>query len=180
MRPAIHDHNTTLMQRAGAVPSLCAFCCLIERAKMGVPVKRETKQNGWLFRSNKNGFVGSRREKKSNKNEINKNLVRVQPFSALRSWMNHGYICLRTVVCEYQMLLQQVPQINLRGSSVPSCPKTSSELKIPMPTHTEVLQQIPHCKNTLVRLLVSSFASWSWTLLKLELFPSLCSVSGKY
>lgn len=64
MRPAIHNHNTTLMQCAGAVPSLCAFCCLRERAKMGVPVKRETKQNGWLFWSNKNGFVGSKREKK--------------------------------------------------------------------------------------------------------------------
>lgn len=41
--------NTTLMQHAGAVPSLCAFYCLRERAKMGVPVKHETKQNGWLF-----------------------------------------------------------------------------------------------------------------------------------
>lgn len=55
--------NTTLMQHAGAVPSLCAFCCLREKAKMGVPAKHETKQYGWLFCSNKNGFVGSKRGK---------------------------------------------------------------------------------------------------------------------
>lgn len=97
-------------------------------------------------------------KKKSNKNEINKHLIRVQPFSALRSWMNHGYIYFLAVVGEYQMLLQQIPQINLRGSSVPYFPKTLSESKIPMPTHTEVLQQTPHCTNTLVRLLVSSLA----------------------
>lgn len=59
IRHAIYQqHNTD----AGAAPSLCAFCCLGERAKMGVPVKHGTKQNGWQFSSNKNGFVGSKRK----------------------------------------------------------------------------------------------------------------------
>lgn len=67
IRHAIYNTTTALMrQGAGAVPSLCAFHCLRERAKMGVPVKHGTKQNGWLFSSNKNDFIGSKREKKKN------------------------------------------------------------------------------------------------------------------
>lgn len=60
-----HQQHKAVMLRAGAVPSLCAFCCLRERAKMGVPVKHGTKQNGWLFSSNKNGFARSKEEKKN-------------------------------------------------------------------------------------------------------------------
>lgn len=57
------NNHTTPMQRVGAAPSLCAFCCLRERAKMGVPVEHGTKQNESLFSSSKNGFSGSKRKK---------------------------------------------------------------------------------------------------------------------
>lgn len=62
--PISQQQHSTAMLRAGAAPSLCAFCCLRERAKMGVPVKHGTKENGWLFSSNKNGFVHSKGKKK--------------------------------------------------------------------------------------------------------------------
>lgn len=131
-------NNSTLMQCAGAAPILCAFCCLRERAQMGVPINRGTKQNGWTFSScKKNAFVGSKRKKKSNKNEMSKHSVKVQPFflSALRCWINHGCPYSLASVGEYQVL----HKINLRGSCIylPLSQKVSKRILRHSPQHTQ-------------------------------------------
>lgn len=158
-----HQHSTAAPCRSCAKP----LCILLSQRKgskwLYLLNVKQNKMDG-CFWSNKSGFAGSKREKKSNKNEINKYLVKVQPFSAIRSWMNHAYTdflscgwwvpkCytsryLRLTSGEAVSLHAQRPEVNQRFL----CP------------HREVLQQIPHGTNTLVRLLVSSLASWSWTL----------------
>lgn len=134
-----------------------------------------TKQNGWLFSSNKSGFVAFKGKKYIyNNKERSKHLIRVQTFflSVLRSWMNHRSFYPLTLLGEYQVLYKQVPQMNLRedclsvlfrrNGKLVLCLETSGEQEIPtpfIPKDIKVKQQMPDRPNALVRLLVSSLAS---------------------
>lgn len=103
--------NTTLAQHAGAVPSLCALCCLRKRAKIVVPVKHETKQNGWLFWRIEVVLLVPKGKKSLLKWKLVNTLVWVQPFSAIKSWMNHGYTDFLAVGSEYQCYTSRYPKL---------------------------------------------------------------------